>query len=526
MSLSKYNRSAATLSKNRTPDSVSPFSGMCATCVEGCVGMCEVGKSAYRGPEMIYPQPFGIMTAASEKDYPLDLSHFNIMGTAAGAQGVPADSEHAIFTNVDLEAVIGEAAPIALKLPVIITGMGSTNVAKNNWAGLAGGAALSGTILTVGENVCGMDDEAEIKNGKVLRSPDMEFRISSYRDWRVEGYGDVVVQCNLEDRELGVPEYVLGKLGIETLELKWGHGAKGIGGEVKLKSIEKARAMKKKGYIVLPDPEDPAVEEAFRLGGIRDFERHSRLGMVDEEEFSLSVKGLREMGARRVFLKTGAYRPLDLARAIRYASDNRIDLLTVDGAGGGTGMSPWRMMNEWGIPTVELCSLTYQFADYLARQGKYVPPIAFAGGFAFEDQVFKGLALGAPHVKAIGMARGPLCAAMVGKTVGKRIAEGDLPVYIERYGSSVEEIFYAGVKLRERLGKDFDRLPHGAIGVHTYFERLAHGLAQLMCGARKFALKYISRDDIASLTREAAEASGITYIMEVDKEEAWKVIQG
>jgi len=27
-----------------------------------------------------------------------------------------------------------------------------------------------------------------------------------------------------------------------------------------------------------------------------------------------------------------------------------LDLLTVDGAGGGTGMSPWRMMNEWGIP--------------------------------------------------------------------------------------------------------------------------------------------------------------------------------
>ncbi|MCJ7745517.1 MAG: FMN-binding glutamate synthase family protein, partial [Actinobacteria bacterium] len=65
MAIARINRSAATLSKNRTPDSVSPFSGMCATCVEGCIGMCEIGKSAVRGPECLYPQPFGIMTAAS-----------------------------------------------------------------------------------------------------------------------------------------------------------------------------------------------------------------------------------------------------------------------------------------------------------------------------------------------------------------------------------------------------------------------------------------------------------------------------
>src|SRR5450756_3111207 len=70
MAIARINRSAATLSKNRTPDSVSPFSGMCATCIEGCIGMCEIGKSAVRGPECLYPQPFGIMTAASEKSYP------------------------------------------------------------------------------------------------------------------------------------------------------------------------------------------------------------------------------------------------------------------------------------------------------------------------------------------------------------------------------------------------------------------------------------------------------------------------
>jgi glutamate synthase domain-containing protein 2 len=171
---------------------------------------------------------------------------------------------------------------------------------------------------------------------------------------------------------------------------------------------------------------------------------------------------------------------------VKYASDNKIDLLTVDGAGGGTGMSPWRMMNEWGVPTVELCCLTYEYVDYLAKQGKYVPDIAFAGGFTLEDQIFKGFALGSPYVKAIGMARGPLCAAMVGKTVGKRVADGDLPVYIERYGTTMEEVFFSGVSLREKYGDDFESLHPGAIGVFTYYQRLAQGLSQLMCGARKF----------------------------------------
>jgi len=525
MAMTKLNRSAATLSKNRTPDSVSPFSGMCATCVEGCVGMCEIGKSAIRGPECIYPQPFGVMTAASEKEYPVDFSHFNIMGTAVGARGVAADSEHAVFTAVNIETTIGDANPVKLRVPFVVPGLGSTFVAKRNWDGLAVGCAISGTILTIGENVCGMDDESVIKNGKIVKSPDMESRIKTYRDWQLKGYGDIVVQFNVEDTNLGVPRYVLEDLGVETVELKWGQGAKDIGGEVRLKTIEKAREMKNKGYIVLPDPDDPEVIESFKLGGVKDFERHSRLGMVSEEGFAEGVQSMRDMGAKRVFLKTGAYRPVDLARAVKYASDNRIDMLTVDGAGGGTGMSPWRMMNEWGIPTIELCSLTYEYVDHLAKKGKYVPSVVFAGGITMEDQIVKGFALGAPYVKAIGMARSSLAAAMVGKTIGNRVLEGDLPVYIERFGTTMDEVFITGVHLRDTYGDDFENLHPGAIGVYTYYERLAQGMRQLMAGTRKFALEYITRDDICSLTREASDISGITFVTEVDKEEAWKIIE-
>jgi hypothetical protein len=234
MSLTRINATAATLTKNRTEGSVSPLSGMCVTCVDGCIGMCEIGKSAYRGSEVIYPQPYGITTSASEKDYPIDLSHFTILGTAVGAHGIEANSDVAIFPNVDLEVAIGKDKDIKLRLPFIIPGLGSTAVASKNWDGLAIGSAMAGVPLTIGENVCGMDPDSVIENGKVVHSPDLASRVRLYRDWQRDGYGDIILQANVEDTGLGVQEYGLEKLGVETVELKWGQGAKDIGGEVKL----------------------------------------------------------------------------------------------------------------------------------------------------------------------------------------------------------------------------------------------------------------------------------------------------
>lgn len=524
MSYTKLNRSAATLTKNRTEGSISPFSGMCVTCVDGCIGMCEIGKSAYRGHEVLYPQPFGIVTAASEKDYPVDLSDFTILGTAVGAHGVPADSDKATFPKVSIETRLGKDKSLKMKVPFIISGMGSTNVAKQNWKGLAAGAAISGIILTVGENVVGMDEESEFKNGRVVRSVDLENRIKYFKDWQQDGYGTVAIQANVEDTRLGVQEYAIEKLGVDAVELKWGQGAKDIGGEVKIKSLAKAQELQRRGYIVLPNPEDEDVINAFERGNFKEFERHSRLGMVEEESFMERVEQLRKAGAKYIFLKTGAYRPVDLARAVKYASKAELDLLTVDGAGGGTGMSPWRMMNEWGVPGVELWSLLYQYIKKLDDKGEYIPDVAAAGGITFEDQIYKVLALGAPYFKAVGMARGPMAATMVGKTIGKRITEGQIPVYVERFGNSAEEIFVTAPKLKRMYKDRFESIPTGGLGLYGYFERLSQGLRQFMAGSRKFSLEYITRDDIASLTREAADISGIPYITEMDKEEAEKIL--
>ena len=88
---------------------------------------------------------------------------------------------------------------------------------------------------------------------------------------------------------------------------------------------------------------------------------------------------------------------------------------------------------------------------------------------------------------------------------------------------NVEDLFVTAPKLKEKYGKDFKLIPPAAIGVYTYIDRLTQGLQQLMAGARKFALKYITREDICALTREAAEMSGITYVMDADRKEAEKI---
>jgi glutamate synthase domain-containing protein 2 len=517
MSLSKPNASAATVTTTRvTP---SPISGLCVNCIDGCPGYCEVGRSALRGREVIYPQPFGKVISGSEKDYPVDFSHFNIHGTCVGAVGIEADPDKATFPAVSVETKVGsDGKKIRMKVPVFTGALGSTEIARVNWEGTAIGAAISGSILVCGENVCGMDPQADIKNGRVTKSPELERRVKQYKEW-YEGYGTMLVQLNVEDTRLGVAEYAVENLGVEGIELKWGQGAKCIGGEVKLPTLERALQLKQRGYIVQPDPENPIIQEAHKLGGVAEFERHSRLGMVDEESFLKEVERVRKIGAKYVTLKTGAYRPADLARAVKFSSEAKIDLLTVDGAGGGTGMSPWRMMNEWGIPTVYIECLLYKYLKRLKEKGEFIPSIAIAGGIVLEDQIFKAMALGAPYVQAICMGRSTLTAGMVGKSQGQHIEESFGKG--KEYEDALLRTFVGAATLKERYGKDFVRIPPAAIGIYTYYDRLAVGLQQLMAGARKFALNLIDRNDLMAMTREAAEISGISYVMDAD----WKEVE-
>ena len=114
--------------------------------------------------------------------------------------------------------------------------------------------------------------------------------------------------------------------------------------------------------------------------------------------------------------------------------------------------------------------------------------------------------------------------AMVGRNVAIQLEEGNLHRDIAKYGDTVEQIFEAAADLKEKYGDRFDELPLGAVAMAGYCDRVSTGLRQLMAGARKFSLEHMTRNDLISLTKEAAEVTGIPYVMDSDKEELDKIL--
>ncbi|MFH1328872.1 MAG: glutamate synthase-related protein [Candidatus Bathyarchaeota archaeon] len=527
MNLRRPNANEATGTYNRTRN-VVPMSGICTTCLDGCRGNCETFVATFRGRELIYPGPFGSITAGADKNYPVDYSHINIQGYACGAEGLPegveAGPDTALFPIVNTSTEYGWEKKTKMRLPIFTGALGSTDIGRKNWEHFAVGAAISGITIVCGENVCGIDPLLELDtNGKITKSPDMDRRIETYKKF-YEGYGEILVQMNVEDTRIGVAEYISRKHELETIELKWGQGAKCIGGEIKVSTLERALELKKRGYIVTPEPTLPEVQRAFNDGAIKEFERHSRLGFVSKESFMEEVDRLRRIGFKRITLKTGAYSAVELAMALRYGAEAKLDLITIGGAPGGTGMSPWSMMNEWGIPTFHLEALTYNFCKKLSMNGIRVPDIAIAGGFSTEDGVFKAISMGSPYVKAVCMGRALMIPGMVGKNIEKWLKEGNLPKTVSKYGNTVEQIFVLYEELKERYGDAVKKIPLGAIGIYTFCQKMRVGLQQLMAGSRNFKISTISRKDLMSLTEEAEKISGIPYVMNAYKEEADKIL--
>ncbi|MEM2942542.1 MAG: glutamate synthase-related protein [Candidatus Bathyarchaeia archaeon] len=504
-------------------------SGMCPICIRECPILCEISLAAFRGREALYPDPhqYGKSTASALKDFGLDWSHFNIQSSLLGAEGVEADSDLAVFPNVDISTRVGG---IPLKLPILIGAYGSTDVARLNWQGLAKGAAIAGILITIGENVCGMDPETKLAGGKVTYSKELSSRVEAFREFWDGKNGEIAVQTNVEDQRLGVDKYALTKLEVNVIERKWGQGAKAIGGEVRVSSLEKALMLKERGYFVLPDPEDRTVQESFKQGVFTTFERHSRVGMPDEESFLEDIDKLREQGAKCISLKTGAYRASAVAFAMKLASTAKIDFVTFDGAGGGTGMSPVPMMDEMSTPTVCLEAQVLKCAEILSRKGKYVPDLVMAGGFIDESQTFKSIALSnfgrGPYVKAVLFGRSPLTAVMKSAYFLDLASKGSLPkAFSDRYSKDPEKFFYCASELRAKYGARFKRIPWEAVGLYSYLhDRVGVGLQQLMAGARKWRLSLLSRSDLVALSERASKVTGIPMPEESEVDEMERIL--
>jgi hypothetical protein len=528
-------------------------SGLCTLCRADCQGKCETWLASLVGRKLLYPRDFGMVTAGANNTTHIGVSYnsLRIQGYAYGAHGLASgmsnDPDDCIFPNVNLETEFGNELKTKSRIPLMTGALGSTFIAAKYWDSFAVGGALCGIPVVIGENVVGVDRQSIIgkgaeRKGKIAGSPELERRIDTYLRY-FDGYGAIIVQLNVEDTRNGVAEFVAEKYGNKCIiELKWGQGAKDIGGEIQVTSLDYALFLKDRGYVVDPDPRLPEVQKAFKEGAIRSFARHSRLGgtnldTVDQvrEDFMAGVAYLRSIGFKRISLKTGSYGMTELAMAIKFATDAKLDLLTIDGSGGGTGMSPWNMMQSWGVPSIQLHSKAYEYASILAAKGEKVVDLSFAGGFALEDSIFKALALGAPYTKLVCMGRAIMIPGFVGANIEGALNPDrkekicgnwdSLPKTVSNIGAKAEEIFAAYFDVEKKVGKDeMKNIPYGAIAFWTLADKLSCGLQQLMAGARKFALDKITRQDLFSGNRETAQTTGIPMVTDINDESARKIL--
>lgn len=539
----KNNDSIGTLNRG-----VPCESGLCTLCLADCKGRCETWEASLIGREILYPRNFGESTAGASHITSLGVGYHALrtQGYSYGAHGVcgnfSANPDHCLFSNANVETSFGVTDKVKCRMPIMTGALGSTFIAASYWPSFAVGAALCGFPIVVGENVVGVDRDSNIENGKITKAPELERRIESFLRY-YDGYGAIVVQLNVEGFRHGVAEYVIDKYGDGiVIELKWGQGAKDIGGEIQVKTIEYAKFLKDRGYLIDPDPYNKTVEKAYENRAVRAFARHSRLGNTDKvtpqqvkDGLMESVEYLRKIGFKKITLKTGAYGMEGLAMAIRYSSDANLDLLTIDGAGGGTGMSPWNMMQHWGIPSLELHSKAYEYSKILDDGGKKVTDLSFAGGFAREDHLFKALALGAPYTKIICLGRAIMIPGFLGSNIEgvffpDRRAElnghwEELPSTVLAHGKYPEEIFAGWEEVKNKVGEDeMANIPFGAIAMFTFADKIVCGLQQFMAGARKFNIHEISRDDIMSANKETAEVTGIPYMLDALDDKAKEIL--
>ena len=519
MDLHQPNAHEVTQTASRSKSS-SPASGLRSQRIGGVHGSCEALGSFFRGGDLLCPLAFGMPSAGGDKECPVDYSHLSIMSYTLGGEDLPGGQECGFdgmgFATTNTEVAYGLKSKVKMRLPIFVSAVGSSDVAKTNWDHCAAGAGVTGISLVCGENVCGLDPDLELdSNGRVVRSPEMSRRVEVYKRWH-DGYGELIVRVNVEDTRLGVAEYVVGELGVETVEFKWGQGTGCTDEDAHVSSIECAIELQKRGYLITPNPSEAENQAAFRDGAFKYFRRYSRRGFIDHAGFMKEVDRVRKLGARRVTLSIGLYPMAELAMAIKWASEARLDLLTIDGAVGGTGMNSWTMTEEVAPSALQLQSMIYELCEKLAAKGSFVPDIAIGGGFSTEGHVFKVIAMGAPYVKTVCMGSDKMVSGMIDKNVGPWLREGPdvLSEIFCELGVGKEEAFIAYESLVDGYGKvAVENMPLGAVAMYCFANGLRTGLQRLMVHSRNSCVRSIGRKDVVALTEEASRVSGIPYVM-------------
>jgi len=350
----RFHKNACVLTNTKlySPDHAA-MSGLCANCI--MCGMCEVGAKAKSG-RTLFPAPFGTAQFGAEKKL-ANMEDLQIMPELYG--------EGHFFTNVKSETTLGG---FKVTVPLVIAGMGSTKVASDKNDELTIGAAKAGIPRVLGENYYITFGEEKVRE-----------TIAVYKKHQKEGYGGFIVQINANEHKLGLPK-LAAEFGADAIEFKLGQGAKqGMGGEIQFEGEEMAEKYRKAGYEVVKKENGK-------------YERHAFPGSLSSESLRETLKEYASYG-KPLWIKTGMgmgiIKLIEELDKIKQEENIPIMCLTIDGFGGGTGMSPWLVMNEMNMPSGAL---------FAALKKRPSFDIFLAGGYATGFDVAKAMMLGADGV--------------------------------------------------------------------------------------------------------------------------------
>ena len=335
-----------------SPDHAA-MSGLCANCI--MCGMCEVGQKAKTG-RTLFPGPFGTTQFGAEKRIP-NMEDLQIMPELYG--------EGLFFTDTSSEVTLGG---VKCTVPLVIAGMGSTKVASDKNDELTIGAAKAGIPRVLGENYLITFGEEKLKH-----------TIDIYKKNQKEGFGAIAIQINANEHKLGLAK-LAAEWGADVIEFKLGQGAKqGLGGEIQFEGEEMAEKFKKAGYLVIKKEDGK-------------YERHAFPGTLTSESLRETLKEYASYG-KPIWVKTGMgigiIKLIEELDKIKKEEDLPIEMLTIDGFGGGTGMSPWLVMNEMNMPSGALFAVLKKRPSF---------DIILAGGYSTGFDAAKAMMLGADGV--------------------------------------------------------------------------------------------------------------------------------
>lgn len=365
-----------------------------------------------------------------------------------------------LFIDVKTESELGG---FKTKIPLAIAAMGSTDIANKPGLALAEGAAKSGIIHVIGENVINMRGYDK----RSTNQPCLKERMLAFLS-NCEDCGGLVIQANVEDAN----SWLFGQIysdkdldpyiddGLIGFEIKCGQGAKpGLGGEVK---VDRQMALRLVDKYFFPDDPRTIDKEMY--------DRHSVPGTFNPAILHGQIKNIRNQYPKvKVWVKTAGYR--DLEQQVRIAANAGADAITIDGAEGGSGMSPTVALNCLGYPTV-VCMK--KIAD--AKKEKTKIDMIIAGGLTDGSHIVKSLCLG---IDGVAMGRAFIIASEA------------------RLGP---------------LTKPLKRLENPVDGIVNFVDATKVEVQMLASALDAYNLNQLNKEGIAALNKTIADMFKIEYI--------------